>query len=370
MADIFLSYSRTDSALMQRLRNDFQQAGLTVWTDQGLEPGTPSWQRAVEEAIEAARCAVVILSPDAKQSKWVEIEVSYAEDIGLRIFPVLARGDERTAVLFRLRATQRVDIRDNYQNVPARLVPALQRYLQPVEKQRFPIEFDWVTIPAGEFSMGSDKQKDSQARDNELPQHQVYLPEYRIARVPVTNAQYKLFVEATGHRPPKHWQNGAIPQGKESHPVVTVTWHDAQVFCRWAGVRLPTEAEWEKAARGPDGRIWPWGNEEPTEERCNFAWKVGDTTPVGTYPKGASPYDVLDMAGNVWEWTSSLFRQYPYRTDDGREDLEGASIHLLRGGSFANNDYNVRCAYRGGSLPVNVIVYFGFRVVVGSSPGS
>src|SRR5690606_17447059 len=128
------------------------------------------------------------------------------------------------------------------------------------------------------------------------------------------------------------------------HPVVNVTWHDALAFCQWAGVRLPTEAEWEKAARGTDGRIWPWGGNEPTDKLCNFNMNVGDTTPVGAYPAGASPYGCLDMAGNVWEWTISLWGKdankpdygYPYDPNDGREapDAPDAVRRTLRGGSW------------------------------------
>jgi formylglycine-generating enzyme required for sulfatase activity len=230
------------------------------------------------------------------------------------------------------------------------------------------LNLDMVTIPAGEFLMGSDKQKDSMAFDNETPQHQVYLPEYRIARVPVTNAQYKLYVDAMGHHiAPDYWQNGRIPNGKENHPVVNVSWNDAQAFCRWAGVRLPSEAEWEKAARGTDGLIWPWGDEAPDKNRCNFNDNVGNTTPVGKYSDGASPYGCLDMAGNVWEWTSSNYQNYPYNPNDDREDLEGHARRMLRGGSFGYNRSYVRCACRYWNSPDVRFDLNGFRVV--SSPG-
>jgi serine/threonine-protein kinase len=239
--------------------------------------------------------------------------------------------------------------------------------------KKSPIEFDWVSIPAGEFLMGSDKARDRQAHDSELPQHSVRLPEFRIARVPVTNAQYVAFVQATGRVAPEHWKDGKIPQGKEQHPVVNVSRHDACALCAWASevtetpVRLPSEAEWEKAARGTDGRIWPWGNKPPTKELCNFNNNVKDTTPVGAYPRGAGPYGVLDMAGNVWEWTGSLYEPYPYDAADGREDPEAAGLHTLRGGSFVGYDVYVRCAYRDYYFPGDGYDFIGFRVV---SPGS
>ena len=185
-----------------------------------------------------------------------------------------------------------------------------------------PIAFDWVTIPAGEFLMGSDKTKDKLAYDDETPQHTVYLPEYRIARVPVTVAQFAAFMAANpGYRTTAEEQGSAWsytgsewkeikgadwahPRGPESdvrakqdHPVTCVSWHDAVAFCKWAGVRLPTEAEWEKAARGTDGRIWPWGNREPNSGVCNFNMTVGDTTPVGRYPDGKSPYGLAGRGG-------------------------------------------------------------------------
>ena len=248
-----------------------------------------------------------------------------------------------------------------------------------------PLAFDWVTIPAGEFWMGSDKDKDPLAYDDETPQHKVYLPTYRIARYPVTVAQFAQFSKATGYQTVAEkegwayswsgssWQQikgayWAHPRGPESdvqnkanHPVTCVSWVDVNEFCRWAGVRLASEAEWEKAARGTDGRIYPWGNELPDKERCNFNMDVGDTTAVGSYAKGKSPYGVLDMAGNVWEWTSSLYKNYPYKSDDGREDPADAGRRVVRGGSFDYNLNLVRSASR------NRFNDVGFRVV---APGS
>jgi serine/threonine-protein kinase len=240
-----------------------------------------------------------------------------------------------------------------------------------------PIELDLILIPAGEFLMGNDSENDRDAYDDERPQHPVYLPNFYMARTPVTNAQYKVFVDATNHEAPAHLQDGRIPDGKEDHPVVYVSWFDARVFCEWLShtsgrkVHLSTEAEWEKAARGADGRIYPWGDKAPDDTLCNYNDNVADTTPVGTYPKGASPYGCLDMGGNVWEWTSSLWGidwekpdyGYPYKPDDGREDLEAEGFRVLRGGSFLINRYFVRCAVRGKHNPHLWPVDVGFRVV-------
>ena len=139
-----------------------------------------------------------------------------------------------------------------------------------------PIHLELVRVPAGEFLMGSDPKVDKDASADEQPQHRLYLPEFYIGKYPVTNEQYAAFVKAARQAAPQHWKNGQIPAGKGDHPVVDVSWQDAVAFCRWLSqasgkaIRLPTEAEWEKAARGSDGRIYPWGNDPPTKELCNF----------------------------------------------------------------------------------------------------
>lgn len=401
--DIFLSYSHLDDALMRPLHADLRAAGYSVWIDDGLEPGTPSWQVAIQEAIRQARCMVLLMTPNANASTWVTNEVHYAAACNKRIFPVHAAGSETEAIPLLLFSAQRVDLRRNAaQAVAQKLLPALQRHLRPdaapalppLAPKPPPVVFDWVTIPDGPFLMGSDKQKDPQAYDDELPQHTVSLPAYRIARTPVTVAQFAAFVKATGYETDAEkqgqarvwngkewgWVKGANwqhPRGPESdvrqkqdHPVTCVTWQDAVAFCRWASevtgttIRLPSEAEWEKAARGTDRRIYPWGNEKPTKEHCNFSMNVGDTTPVGRYPKGKSPYGVLDMAGNVWEWTSIKWvdNYRDYKPDDS---LEGNARRTVRGGSFYVSDRDVRCACRNYFIyPLN---YVGLRV---ASPGS
>jgi formylglycine-generating enzyme required for sulfatase activity len=245
------------------------------------------------------------------------------------------------------------------------------------------VTLELVRVPAGEFWMGSDKSKDKDANDDELPQHKVHLDAYLIGKYPVTVAQFAAFAQATKHKTQAEkdgssytwagskwegvkgadWQHPRGPQSdvrqKQNHPVTHISWDDARAFCEWVSkvtsrtVRLPTEAEWEKAARGTDGRIYPWGDDAPDDKHCNFNLNVGDTTPVGKYSgsqhENDSPYGCVDMAGNVWEWTSSLFKEYKYDATDGRENLEDRSgARVLRGGSFGSDLGYVRCACRGG----------------------
>ncbi len=234
-----------------------------------------------------------------------------------------------------------------------------------------PRDFDeLVTVPAGEFTMGS-MDEDRWARDDEKPQHNVFVDAFFISKYPVTNAQYATFVEATGHKPPKHWRGDAPPPELRNHPVVNVSWHDALTYCQWLKektgrpYRLPTEAEWEKAARGTDARIYPWGNDF-SPEKCNvYETGIRGTSPVGMFPDGTSPYGCLDMSGNVWEWTLSKYKSYPYKSDDGRENIDKSNAHrVLRGGSFGLDRRRARCTHRLNYRSFNLKIYFGFRIVV------
>ncbi len=232
------------------------------------------------------------------------------------------------------------------------------------------IPFEFIRISAGEFLMGSDQQKEKQARANETPQHKVFLSEYWIGKYPVTNKQYKVFVKAVGHKPPANWGGFDAPKDKFDHPVAGLSWFSAMAFCEWfkglstRNIRLPSEAEWEKAARGTDGRSYPWGNQAPDDTRCNYKGNVKDTTPVGKYsPLGDSPYGCSDMEGNVWEWVMDWYGDNYYQDSSFRNPPGPAmgTYKVLRGSSWYYSDKIVRSADRDGSSPTNELDVIGFR---------
>jgi formylglycine-generating enzyme required for sulfatase activity len=195
---------------------------------------------------------------------------------------------------------------------------------------------EMVRVPAGAFLYGDEKER-------------IELPEFWIDRTPVTNAEYARFVAATGHEPPEPWKGKTPPKEIADHPVTYVSWHDAVAYAKWAGKRLPTEEEWEKAARGTDGREYPWGDQEPTPELANFGLEEDGTTPVGKYsPQGDSPYGCVDVAGNVLEWTASDF-------SSGKKVLRGGAWDLIWG--------SVRAADRGHYSPGSRYDDVGFRCV-------
>jgi formylglycine-generating enzyme required for sulfatase activity len=217
---------------------------------------------------------------------------------------------------------------------------------------------EMIRIPAGVFVMGSN---DGPA--DERPQHRVEVAEFFIDRTKVTNASFALFLNAIGPEGPKgeiyfdiddsdarvHRRNGewTADAGFENNPVVEASWYGAVAFCRWAGKRLPTEAEWEKAARGTDGRKYPWGDEAPDRTRAHFGAGWNELKPVGSFPNGASPYRLLDAAGNGWEWVSSAYRPYPYNLRDGREDLNKDMVRTTRGGGHDARSEELTATHRG-----------------------
>jgi len=219
------------------------------------------------------------------------------------------------------------------------------------------LPFDWVEVPSGRYAVGRDAcSYGGPAREDELPQHIVDVAEFELSLTPVTACQYAAYAADVGAAPA---EGAASPD----HPAVYVDWFDARAFCAWAGGRLPTEAEWEKAARGADSRRFPWGDAETAGVALvGEGIKHGSTRRVGD-GRGASPYGLLDMAGNVWEWVSSAYAPYPYDAADGRENPAGGGERVVRGGSFASPEIDhARCAMRSRSRPERRQRHIGFRV--------
>ena len=241
----------------------------------------------------------------------------------------------------------------------------------------------FVEIPAGPFTMGSDPADDPMAFDverwsSDRSQGTVELPTFYLGRYEVTVAQFAAFVEATGHPV----QEGTL-EAPPDHPVTGVAWTDAVAYARWLEgalraseapppairsrleegwrVSLPSEAEWEKAARGTDGRIFPWGD-EPRRDRANF--QTRGTQPVGSFECPECPYPVSDMSGNAWEWTRSPYQPYPYDDADDRANLNSDALWVMRGGSYQDGPRNIRAALRGGAAPGVHRPFIGFRVAL------
>lgn len=255
------------------------------------------------------------------------------------------------------------------QPIPAPLAAQIIEAIQDTHQIWGGIEF--VKVSKGKFVMGS-QDRNPLAFLDEKPSHHVDIAyDYWIGRFLITHEQYNQFVASAKYSKKRFVARMYNP----SHPVVGASWKDVQSYLKWLNAdnqvslppgltcRLPTEAEWEKAARGIDGREWPWGNVFD-HGMCNSSESgIGTTTPVGSYsPWGDSPYGCADMSGNIWEWTQSLYRPYPYNPKDGREILRGSGFRVVRGGSFYREMMLVRCAYRKGASVSNFVA--GFRVVL------
>lgn len=223
---------------------------------------------------------------------------------------------------------------------------------------------EMVAVPAGAFTMGNND-----GPDDEKPAHVIHLPAFEVDRLPVTNERFAEFLNAVGtqnsrgerlydyddgdariHQVDGRWR---ADRGYENHPAVEPTWAGARDYCAWRGKRLPTEAEWEKAARGADRRRYPWGNAAPASAHAQFGKRFNETAPADAFPSGASPFGALDMAGNTWEWVSSAYKPYPYQANDGREDLTAGPVRGTRGGGHDSPGSEITTTQRGRTLSRN-----------------
>jgi formylglycine-generating enzyme required for sulfatase activity len=416
---IFLCHASEDKPAVETIYERLKGLGYKPWLDKkDLLPGQ-RWRSEIPKVIRASDYILIFLSKTSVAKRgYVQNEFKLALDV-LRevpegtIYAIPIRLDD-CAIPEQFSDLQWCNLfePDGFEY----LLPALQAgrpspelvvaapqstsmgHAIPVQPMndvaRQPFEPEISLIPAGEFLMGSDPQKDPDAEPEEQPQHTLHLPDYYLAKTPVTNLQYMTFVQAiasgkstssansgqsangiiVGFGP--YSTNRELPRGKEDHPVARISWNDAVAYCRWLSETtgksygLPSEAEWEKGARGTDGYIYPWGNQWDAT-RCRIG---GGTTSVNAYPEGASPYGLLDMVGNVWEWTRSLWGEnldvanysYSYDSEDGRENLNASDVtwRVLRGGAFLNSPRRMRCAYRHRRDPNRRFRHIGFRVVM------
>jgi formylglycine-generating enzyme required for sulfatase activity len=241
---------------------------------------------------------------------------------------------------------------------------------------------NWITIPAGGFLMGAQKKGpaalnyDPAADDDEDPAHVVFLDAYQIGRYPVTVQEFARFVEDQGYTEELWWAAGGFGKERQpeewdvqvlhpNRPVVGVSWYEAAAYCTWASLRLPTEAQWERAARGTTGTMYPWGNEAPNATHANYDGQVRRATPVGLYPSGATPEGVEDLAGNVWEWVADWYGEDYYRESPTKNPPGPASgyLRVVRGGSWDVPARTLRAANRYGEGPALRYHVVGFRCV-------
>ena len=332
-------------------------------------------------------------------NKWItgENQISY-EDL-YKICKSLALSDEDTAALFqyagyegiepvvamsadqrRVMLTTSNDQKSTHADIADNVV--IDTALTQARVDSLPFEPKTILIPTGSFLMGSTLE--AGVKLEETPKHWVELSTYRIGVYSVTNRQYAEFLKREKHVPaPRDFFLREPPKNKLDHPVTNVSWYDAVAYCAWLSkitdrhYRLPTEAEWERAARGAEGRRYPWGNDWK-ENHCTIA--TANTLPVDTYPAGATSEGCYDFLGNAQEWTHTLWGEepqkcsypYPYRNDDGRENstADARTQRIHRGGSYRTQEKSVDNALRGASLPTSVVPWRGFRVAMQLEPGT
>lgn len=391
---VFLSYSRKDLAFMKRIQTDLQRAGLVVWTDEQLEPGTTSWQVAIEKAIRNAGCVMCIFSPDSANSQWVREELNYARLNNIQIMPLLARGDEQSSIPFGYSTSQWIDIRnrDAYMNNMKRLVIELQKrfanvplspmdinptrssiaglgnnYPTSVQPDNFvgllPDPFEWCEVSTGNVVVDGVNQN---------------VEYFYIAKYPITVAQFDVFLQSeNGYSNPEWWtfseeveqwflteQQVTTPVFKENDiPRAEVCWYEALAFCNWLQttgrsqhkIKLPTEWQWQRAAQSNDNRLYPWGNHY-AKNRCNTLKSgINRPTPVTTYPGGQSPFGTFDMCGNISEWCLNDYTMFS-------SDVTGDAPRVVKGGAYDSGRSFAQVIVRNYAKPDLQSQTIGFRI--------
>ena len=387
---VFLCHSSGDKPAVRDLYKRLSASGVKPWLDEVDLVAGQDWELEIRKAVRNNDVVVVCLSQSSiTKTGFVQKEIRFALDAAdehpegqIYVIPLRL---EACKVPDRLSKWQWVNLFE--QGGYKKLIQALrikatdQGVAIPLIREEYekvlhdalvidtPFHLELVRVPAGEFLMGG-ADSDKVASYDEKPQHKVTLDEYLIGKYDVTNEQFAVFAMATK----RDWM---MPAGKENYPVVSISWIDAVAFCKWASqvtgrnVQLPTEAQWEKAARGTDGRIYPWGNSWDAGKANTHENGPGDTTPVGKYsPAGDSPYGAADMTGNVWQWAADWYDEKCYANSPTSNPQNPASgtYRALRGGSWVSDRQFARCSYRSGERPRTRNFGLGFRVVVRLAP--
>lgn len=407
---VFVSHSHQDNDYCREFVAELRGLGHQVWYDEH-NLGWGALRPTIEKEMPQCQHFIAIFSPGAVASDWVNAEIDAALDLlkegVLRtitfvvarecVVPLLLRrwkrieGANSASVLPREAAGRASAILAGVPSAldeaapvarpetlpPDRLPPGLAQ-LGFAAQERSGVALitpPVCSVPAGAFLMGSGRSFDGEARPDEQPPHRVALAAFAIARFPVTVAEYACFVES-GHPQPRNWEQQAQHLG---HPVVSISWYDATTYASWLALltgqmwRLPTEAEWDKSAcwdaQAGVARTYPWGDSFDASRANTIESGHGGTTSIGGYPGGVSPYGADEMVGNVWEWTHSLYKPYPYTQTDGREVEHSTENRVLRGGSWNSLSQGARAAYRDRVRPVGPGDVGGFRLVLGG-PGS
>jgi formylglycine-generating enzyme required for sulfatase activity len=407
MSHIFISYSTKNADYAYRLADKLRDEGFDVWIDNDELRASDNWWESIVRALRAASAFVVIMTPASRDSRWVQREVTLADNWGKPAFPLLLEGENfeiyvltqfhnvKDATLPRAKyyddlaryakrenrkgqvvteetsaqALNDAAVKAALRNAPlpeitinhiemqtlVSVVPALPMPRKPSIQEYFPQPFDWCEIPAGQVTLeeGGYVPEGGQTFD---------VSAFLMAKYPITNAQYKLFVDAGGYknkawwtdvgwqerekgkwREPRYWKD--VNYRGYDKPIVGVSWYESIAFCFWLSettgekIMLPTEQQWQRAAQGDDGRTYPWGKKFDKTKANTEESGIGKTTPVKAFPNGASPYGVFDMAGNVWEWCLTHW-------ETGSNDVNGKDIRPLRGGAFYSPSYLVRSMSR------------------------
>lgn len=289
---------------------------------------------------------------------WIQIFVDYRRKL-VRIMPSVSTVSSRRTEI----STQISDSESSTQSIQSQMSEARRDIVQ-LEEQRVELQaklnpLEMVLIPAGKLRMGNN----DPTREDENPEHIVTLSAYYIDKTEVTNLQYKEFVAVTGHKAPSHWRYNTFPDARKAdHPVVNVSWEDAKTYAEWVGKRLPTEAEWERAAIGEGRTEYPWG-QSCNPECANFDNPDGKTTPVEQFSRGVSPMGVWDMCGNVSEWVNDWYDNQYYRTsaEVDPEGPTGGHQKVHRGGGYHENRNGIRAKGRHFAMTIASQEYIGFR---------